>query len=109
MSAAHRVGGLLCLGARMFGAVALGLVALAVLLALVISAAAHRCAPSWPPEAVIVPLGRVPPDACVAFYGPGPCWEHGSTIMGSTEAVAGPPPLSWHGRVEAPAAPGRAR
>lgn len=49
------------------------------------------------PDAVTV--DHVPPDACLAFYGPGPCREHGLTILGSTDAVAGPPPDSWHGKV----------
>ncbi len=33
-------------------------------------------------------VNHIPPDACVALYGPGPCREHGTTIIGSTDAVA---------------------
>ena len=45
------------------------------------------------PDAVVI--DHVPPDACVAFYGSGPCREHGQTIIGSTDAVAlWPPPAS---------------
>ena len=40
------------------------------------------------PGAELVAVDHVPPDACVAFYGPGPCREHGLTILGSTDAVA---------------------
>ena len=40
------------------------------------------------PHAELVAVDHVPPDACVAFYGPGPCREHGLTILGSTDTVA---------------------
>ncbi len=46
-------------------------------------------------HAELVAGNQIPPDACVAFYGPGPCREHGTTIIGSTDAVAlWPPPRS---------------
>ena len=39
-------------------------------------------------HAELVAGDQIPPDACVALYGPGPCREHGQTIIGSTDAVA---------------------
>lgn len=35
-----------------------------------------------------VAVDHIPPDACVAFYGPGPCREHGQTVIDMTDAVA---------------------
>ena len=54
-----------------------------------------------PREVGAVVVDHVPPDACVAYWGPGLCREHGQTVVGSTDAVAGPPPASWHGKVQA--------
>lgn len=62
---------------------ALGLVALLGLAAVTTAASRPR---GLPPSAVVVQ--GVPPDACVAFYGSGPCREHGMTVVGSTDAVA---------------------
>ena len=60
---------------------ALGAVASIVISATAIATSDHRL-----PGAVTVDY--IPPDACVAVYGPGPCREHGLTILGSTDAVA---------------------
>ena len=69
----HRV-----IGPRTF---ALGVVAAIAVSTTAIATSSHRL-----PGAVTVDY--IPPDACVAVYGPGPCREHGLTILGSTDAVA---------------------
>ena len=52
------------------------------------------------PGMVRVPLDRVPPDACLELFGPGPCRPHGGMpTTGWTDAVAGPPPKDWRGKV----------
>ncbi len=60
---------------------ALGAVAAIAVSTTAITTSSHRL-----PGAVTVDY--IPPDACVAVYGPGPCREHGLTILGSTDAVA---------------------
>ena len=68
----------------------LAAVAAIALLAAAIATSHHGCR-----DAELVMVDHVPPDACVAVYGPGPCREHGTTIIGSTDAVAlWPPPTS---------------
>ncbi len=62
---------------------ALGVSAAIAVSAIAIAASGHRF-----PHAELVAVDHVPPDACVAVYGPGPCREHGLTILGSTDAVA---------------------
>ncbi|WP_237482606.1 hypothetical protein [Lichenibacterium dinghuense] len=81
--------------------ITLALCAVALIGLVIATTAASR--PRAHPGAVAV--DHVPPDACVAFYGPGPCREHGSTVVGSTDAVAGPPPATWRGKVGAPTPP----
>ena len=66
-------------------AFAFGLVAVLGLSAVAFGTLRHA-----PADAVVV--DHIPFDGCVAFYGPGPCREHGQTITGSTDAIAGPPP-----------------
>ena len=75
--------------------------ALGVSAAIAVSATAIATSGYSSPHAELVAVDYVPPDACVALYGPGPCREYGLTILGSTDVVAGPPPGSWRGRVEA--------
>ncbi len=72
--------------------------ALRIAAAIAISTTATATLSHRSPGAVTVDY--IPPDACVAVYGPGPCREHGQTIIGLTDAVAGPPPGSWRGKVE---------
>ena len=62
---------------------ALGAVAAIALSTMVFATSGHSSS-----RAELVAVDHVPPDACVAVYGPGPCREHGTTIIGSTDAVA---------------------
>ena len=71
---------------------------LALFLSALCAAAALASRPRALPAGSVV-VDHIPPDGCVAFYGPGPCREHGHTVVGSTDAVAGPPPASWRGAV----------
>lgn len=66
---------------------ALGVVAAISTTAIATSRQAHL-------HAELVAVDQIPPDACVAFYGSGPCREHGTTIIGSTDAVALWPPAA---------------
>ncbi len=61
-------------------------IALGVAAAIAVSTTAIATSSHRSPGAVRVDY--IPPDACVAVYGPGPCREHGLTILGSTDAVA---------------------
>ena len=56
---------------------ALGAVAAVAISTTAIATSGHRFL-----YAELVAVDHVPPDACVAFYGPGPCREHGLTIIG---------------------------
>ena len=62
--------------------------ALGAVAAIALSTAAIATSRKGFRHAELVAVDHVPPDACVAFYGPGPCREHGQTIIGSTDAVA---------------------
>ena len=56
-----------------------------------------------PTNPVFIPIDQIPPDACLELFGAGPCQPHGAApTTGWTEAVAGSPPGSWHGKVEVP-------
>ena len=72
--------------------------ALGAVAAIAISATAIATSGLRFPGAVTVDY--IPPDACVAFYGPGPCREHGLTILGSTDAIAGPALGEWQGKIQ---------
>lgn len=75
------------------------LLALAAVL-LAATAGALHSRPPLPPDAARVRLDEVPPDACLALFGPGPCRPHGGMpTTGWTDAVAGPAPEGWRGKV----------
>lgn len=87
-------------GANCSGGVMRTAILLTLAAFLAIGAGALHIHQPTPPSSVRVRLDNIPPDACVTVFGPGPCRPHGGMpTTGQTDAVAGPPPEVWQGKV----------